>query len=106
MHWATGLLSVAIYSALKAVCILTFGSAAAALAYVILPISGLEVIGVLVSLYIPLLIASAVLVVAVPMFSGWNQAPPISLFVTALTIPAAVVLIPLIGLNWMWRRIE
>jgi hypothetical protein len=101
----TGLLSSAIYSALKAFGVSTFGSTAAALAYVLLPITGIEVIGVVGSLYIPLLIASAVLVVAVPRPSGWHPAVPILLLITALTIPTAVVLVPFIALNWMWRRI-
>jgi len=72
---------------------------------VLLPITGIEVIGVVGSLYIPLLIASAVLVVAVPRASGWHPAVPILLLITALTIPTAVVLVPFIALNWMWRRI-
>jgi len=102
----TGLLSGAIYSALKSFGLSMFGSSAAALAYVLLPITGLEVIAGVGSLNAPLLIASAVLVVAVPRPSCWPPAVPILLLVTALTIPTAVVLAPFIALNWMWRRIE
>ncbi len=95
----TSLLSGPIYSALKALGLSTFGSSTVALAYVLLPITGLEAIAVVGSRYLPLLIANAVLVVAVPRPLRWPPAVPLLLLSTALTMPTAVVLALFIALN-------
>jgi len=100
-----GLLTSAIYSALRAFGLSIVGSSAAALPIALLPITGLEVLAVVGSLNVPLLIASSVLVVAVPRLIHWRAAVPVLLLVTALTMPSAVVIAPFIVLNWMWRRV-
>ncbi len=71
-----------------------------------MPLSGLEVIGVIGSLSAPLLIASAVLVIAVPRSEISHIGVSFLLLVTAFTMPATVVLAPFIILNWYWQRIS
>ncbi len=101
----TGVLSSSIYVALRGFGLSIIGSGASALVFILMPLSGLEVIGVIGSLSSPLLIASAVVVIAVPRSGVSHAGVSFLLLVTALTMPAAVVLAPFIVLNWFWRRI-
>jgi len=82
------------------------GAIASALTFVLLPITGIEVLAVVGSLYVPLLVAGAVLTIAVPRARPSYLGIPLLLAVSALTMPTTMVLVPFIILNWYWRRVE
>jgi hypothetical protein len=102
----TGCLSAAIFVMLRTFGLSLLGAGIAALTYVFLPLTGLEVIGVVGSLYLPLLVASAIAVIAVPRSSRSVMVVSILLLVTALTTPLGVVVAPFIMLNLWWQRID
>jgi len=101
----TGVLSVLIYLGLISFGMSTRGSIASALIFVLLPITGIEVLAVVGSLYQPLLVASAVLTIAAPRAKPSFMVVPLLLIVSSLTMPVTVVLAPFIILNWFWRRV-
>jgi len=102
----TGVLSGAIYSGLRSFGMSEKGAIASALTFVLLPITGIEVLAVVGSLYVPLLVAGAVLTIAVPRARPSYLGIPLLLAVSALTMPTTMVLVPFIILNWFWRRVE
>lgn len=85
-----------------------FVSIAVALLPVIAPMSGLEAINSVSSSYMLLLYASTI-AIALPDIANqtrrWSIGIGLLLLVTALTIPSAAVLIPLVAIQWARRAI-
>ena len=81
-------------------------SVLAALVLVVSPLFGLEVIGVIASIYVPLLVATTVVVVvAKPQRNrGWWVAA--LLVVTALTMPSTAVLIPVLVFRMLLKDLS
>lgn len=101
-----GAMSVLIYWLLRRIPLPAWAAAFAALVPVLLPIVGLEAINTAGSLYMVLLVAAAIAasVNLQPPLPGWVI--PILFFVTALTIPIALVLVLPLVLRYLRKTIN
>lgn len=81
-------------------------SALSALVLAVMPLFGLEVVGVLASAYVPLLVASTVFVVFVTPSRRSGVGIAVWLSVTALTMPAAAVLLPVLAIRAALRDLR
>jgi len=103
----TGLTAGGVFWALRDAGLSGRASVLGALALPISPLFGLEVIGVLASAYVPLLVASTVVVILASPDRGWSRVTTsLLLLVTALTMPSAAVLLLVLLVRLVARDLQ
>lgn len=113
-HWAlvsnilaailAGLIAALVVTIVRRAGLNWFVAVAIAILPFLAPISGLEAINSVSSVYMLLLIASSLVIVLPAITMGsrkWSIGVGLLLLITGLTIPLAVVLIPIIALQWL-----
>lgn len=96
----TGLASTAVFLTLRSAGISLWSTTFGSIVLVVSPLYGLEAIGVVASIYVPLLVAASVASVMVTPTRSSGAAVSVLLIVTALTMPSTAVLLLVILVRW------